>query len=512
MKLVGEARKALVAAAFASSHALLLAQTQPPQAVNQQDEVVTIDLEKHQGEDDVVRILRSDDKLQTNEYETRAIEMKHALPYELIQTMSQAVGLEDGVIRGAMTQPKGDEPQRRFLVVTTTREQMPSVLETIRALDVPEMVSSQGRARKAIRVKYRKASDLAAVLKGTRLSSIGRVFADDLTNTVYYDDSEYVMAKTEEYAKFFDVPIPQVEFDVQIVEVREDDASKLGLDWDAWKRSVGGQVDVTGNWFEGGEKFARMDGLLTLDANVLAQFLNYTVQSGTANLVQRSRLTASNLKPAVISDKRRVPFQDYVRTAQTGAILTEANVRVDSVDEQDPDEANVTGPRVVAITPPVFNKLTEIGAGEEGIVVNIQPVIGTEAVTADVKIAVNTVTGHDQLGKPIVALQDLTNQFTLINGQPLLLGTLEREMTVEGRSGIPGLKDIPVIKYLFSVETDRKQKSRLFIVANPTFRHVGYDAANLAEAKTEPVLSIEERELVLDDGGLLTPPAVDANE
>jgi type II secretory pathway component GspD/PulD (secretin) len=502
-------RASLFAASMICFANMAPAQDQPPQAVNQQDEVVTIDLDRVQGADDVARILRSDDKRQTNRYITQAIELHNTLAVELLLTLSTAVALENGIVRGAVTYPSKEsgEKARQFIVFTTTREQMPSLLEAVRVLDVPNIVNAQGSSRKALRVKYRRASDLGAVLKGTRLTSQAKVFADDLTNTLYFDDSPYVMEKTEEYLAFFDVPVPQIEFDVQIIDIREDGARRLGLDWDAWKRTVGGQISVSGNRFEGGGgTFARLDGLLALDANVLAQFLNYTVQSGSARLVQRSRLTASNLKPAVISDRRRVPFQEYVRTSQTGAILTEPNVRVDANGEQDPGEPDVAGPRIVAITPPVVNRLTELGAGEEGIVISIQPVIGTEAVTADVKVAVNTVTGHDQLGKPIVALQELTNQFTLVNDQQLLLGTLEREMTVTGRSGIPGLKDIPVIKYLFSVETDRKQKSRLFIVANPTFRHVGYDAATIGDARNAPVIEVGTTGVVLEDNGLMEPP------
>lgn len=509
MKCVRYCRSSLSTILLLASTFCATAQTQPDRAVNQQDEVVTLDLADFQGADDVARILRSDNKLQTNSYVTKAFELRHTTAYEMIGVVTKALNLEQGVATGAVTLPADGSVPRNFLVVSTTQAQMPSIAALIEALDVPGLVNSQGVTRKAIRVKYRKASDLAAALRNTRLTTLARVYADDSTNTLYYDDSDYVMQRIDEYVSFFDVPAPQVEFDVQIIEVRQDRSDKLGVDWDAWKRTVGGQVDVTGNWFEGGDRFARLDGLLTLDANVLAQFLNYTVQSGTATLVQRSRLTASNLRPAVISDKRRVPFQEYVRTTQAASLLTEANNRVDAADEREPGEPGVAGTRVVTITAQTTNRLGEIGAGEEGIFVSIQPVIGTEAVTADVRIAVNTVSGYDQLGKPIVSLQDLSNQFTIASGQQLLLGTLERETTVEGRSGIPGLKDVPVIKYLFSVETRRTQKSRLFIVANPTFRGVGYGAATLAESKTAPVLLIDERELKLDDGGLMAPPTID---
>ncbi len=484
------------------------AQSQPPEAVNQQDEVVTIQLAPGQGTDDVLQILRSGDKFETNGYVTQAFELHQTAALEMKYFIQQAVEQEKGVVRGVATKPADGSAPRYFLVVTTTREQMPGIGETIRALDVPGLVNRQGSVRRAIRVKYRRASDLGAILKSTRLSKVSKVFADDPTNTLYYDDSEYVANAAEDYVRFFDVPIPQIEFDVRIVEVREDDAGKVGLDWDAWKRTVGGQFDVTGNYFEGGDQFVRLDTLMTIDAAALASFLNYTVQTGNAELVQRSRINASNLKPAVISDRKRVPYVDYVRSERSPDLLTETNRRVDAYEEADADDPDLNNYRVVSIVPSVTNRLEDLGSDEEGIYIAIQPVIGTESVTADIDISVNSVTGYDSLGRPMVTEQDLTNQFTLQDGRQILLGTLERETSVETRSGIPGLRDIAVLKYLFSVKTTRAESSRLFILATPTFSATGYDAKTIDEQKTTPTLRIVERDVVLDDGGTKLPPGL----
>ncbi|MGF1573616.1 MAG: hypothetical protein ACFCU1_11165 [Sumerlaeia bacterium] len=51
------------------------AQQQPPQAVNQQDEIINIPIAPGQSIDDAIAILRSDDKFETNEYVTQAVEV-----------------------------------------------------------------------------------------------------------------------------------------------------------------------------------------------------------------------------------------------------------------------------------------------------------------------------------------------------------------------------------------------------------------------------------------------------
>jgi len=498
-------RRVFVLTLLAGAIAPLASQNQPPTAVNQQDEVINIALAPGESAEDAIEILRSGSKFETNDYVTEAIEVKNTAAYELMLTVQQAIAQERGVVRGAITRPTDGSASRQFLVVTTTPLQMDSIRATIAALDIPSMVSSQGRSRQAVRTKYRRASEVAELLRNTRLTSIGRVVADDRTNTLYFDDSVFVMRAAADYLTFYDVPAPQIEFDVQIIEVREDNMGKVGLDWDAWKRTIGGQFALTANQFEGGEGFARLDTLLTLDAAALANFLNYTVESGNANMLQRSRLNASNLEAAVISDLRRIPYFDQVRTERTPAVVTEVNPRADSAGTRDEDEPATTAPRVVTIVPPVTNRITDLSSEEEGLLISIEPIITTDSVQAEIDVAMNTVTGYDRLDRPVVTEQNLTNRVTLQDQAQLLLGTLERQRTVEARRGIPGLKDLPVLKYLFGVETRRTERSRLFILATPRFSNVTFDARSLEDLDSTPTLTIRESDPVLNDGVMVVP-------
>ena len=475
-------------------------QQQPPQAVNEQDEVIHIPLSAKQGPEDVLRVLRTNDKSETSRYIAQCFEIHNTKAYEILPYVNSAVATEKGIARDVITSPTDGSAPRNFLMVVTTREQMPSIAATIRAMDIPGAVNSQGSTRRAIRVRYRLASDLGNILKNTRLTSQAKIFADDLTNTLYFDDSEYVIKAAEDYVKFFDVPTPQIEFDIRIIEIREDDARKLGLDWDAWKRSLGGQFSFTGNNFEGGASFARLDSLLTLDASTLADFLNYATQQGNAKVVKRSRLTASNLNPAIISEARHIPFYDYVAHDKTTSVLTEANPLVDAAGKFNPDKPRTMGgTRPVTIVPPNGFTRTDLGQDEEGLMVSIQPVIGTESVQAKVDIEVNTFSGFDQQDRPLISNQELSNQFTLQNGETLLLGTLEREQVVESRRGIPGLKEIPGVRYLFSVEARQKTRSRVFLLATPKLSNVRFQAQTLADLKDSKPLDIKLTEPKLDD-------------
>ena len=132
--------------------------------------------------------------------------------------------------------------------------------------------------------------------------------------------------------------------------------------------------------------------------------------------------------------------------------------------------------------------------GQIGLRVSMQPVIATESAAAQIGIAMNTLTGFGKQDRPILAEQNLTNRFTLQNQGQRLPGTLERETSVQGRRGTPGLKDIPVFKYIFSLEIRAQKRSRLFIPATPVFSNVAFNTK-----------SIEDREVQFDDDQMGSP-------
>lgn len=441
-------------------------QTQPPQAVNNQDERVDIDAPRADS-DGLLTIFRSGDKQQVSRYVSQVIELKNAEGLELIPHVLKAVKLEGGTARALKYADATTAKTRYFIQVVTTERQMPSIIASIKAIDLPGITSSEGELNYAVRMRYRRASEVAQIVAHTSLSGDGQVFGDDISNTVWIFDSQSDGKRDQAFIDFFDVPPPQVEFDVQIVEVSDNNVGRLGLDWEAWKRSLGGQIDFTGNWFEGGAGFARLDGLLTLEARVLAEFLNYAVQAGTARTLHHSRVTASNESPATLCSKERVSNLKYTRADLASKVLAEEAPGVSASGENGGEKSL----RTVAITPPASFTRQEAGQQEEGIVISIQPTIGTETVTAQMRVTVTSVAAFNELDEPILSSRELHTQATLKNHEPFLVGSLERESTSKWRRGIPGLKAVPGLKALFSVEGERTQRSRLFVIATPTFKN-----------------------------------------
>ncbi len=486
----------------ASLPAAARAQTQPANATNAQDEVVNVVKGVGENTSDLT-IFRTGDKAEMNNYVSEVVELRNAVALELIPHVLRAVRLEKGAARALTFTDPETQKVRHFIQVVTTAEQMPSVLETIRTFDLTGIVASEGDTKYHYRLNNRKASEVATILANTVLSGDGKVFFDNATNTVYFQDLASKSPRNIEALKFYDAPSPQVEFEVTVVEIDSNDRARLGLDWDAWKMSAGGQFEWTANDFEGPDAFSRIDSLVTVDAAALTAFLNYTVMTGTAKATTRTVLTATNGSPAVYSSLRRLPYYGHSMVFATPVELTEDVPGVTARGVK--DDNNPVGKRPVAIVPPTraymgrvsewpnrpggaaFDPSLQQGTEKtEGMYLVIDPTIGRTLVTADVRVVVNSLSGETETGEPIISERLVSTRVTLKDGEPFTLGGLAKDTEVKTRRGIPGLKEIPVLKYLFSVDSTRKRTSKTYVIVTPRFNNqLNYEASYMNNMKLD---------------------------
>ena len=90
-------------------------------------------------------------------------------------------------------------------------------------------------------------------------------------------------------------------------------------------------------------------------------------------------------------------------------------------------------------------------------------------VTAAINISAMTLVGYDALDQPIVEASDFGTVVTLQDDQTIHVGTVESKQSVKYRRGIPGLRDLPGLKYLFSVEGSRTVESEMYIIVTPHY-------------------------------------------
>ncbi|MDX2177458.1 MAG: hypothetical protein SF028_13415 [Candidatus Sumerlaeia bacterium] len=422
--------------------AALAAQTQPREAQNRQDEVLNINRDAS-PDSESFKILRSGDKLEINRYVTKVYPLKHANPYEILPYLRTAAALEKGSVATAWI-PRPGEPASAWIQVNVPEFQIPYLDAAVAAYDVPDFASIPGNVHFSYRTKYRNAVEVADFIRATTLSPDGLIRGDAATNTIFVIDSPSDFRRDLAQIEFYDVPAPQLDVEVTVVELTEVDQTRLGLDWDAWKSALSGSATLASSSSRtepssGGVLQAQarsFDGILSLDATTAARFAGYLVDTGKAEILLRTNLTVTNGTLSTVSSGTDVPAFTYTFNKDLGKSLL---TRTPS-------------------TPTT-----------EGFSLALVPTVAMNAARLDVAFALRSPVAVDSTGAPIFSEQDLAAELTLEQDQLYKVGGVRRGVTAKQRKGFPLLRDIPVLKYLFSSETDIVRETELYVFLKPAW-------------------------------------------
>ena len=115
---------------------------------------------------------------------------------------------------------------------------------------------------------------------------------------------------------------------------------------------------------------------------------------------------------------------------------------------------------------------TQFQFADVGVNVDLTPKIhGEEEISMHVEIEISAVRGNVDVGgleQPIIGQRKVAEDIRVRDGEVTLLGGLSQTQQNETRGGIPGLGDIPIIKWLgFSNQSKEKTDSELLIALIP---------------------------------------------
>jgi type II/III secretion system protein len=120
---------------------------------------------------------------------------------------------------------------------------------------------------------------------------------------------------------------------------------------------------------------------------------------------------------------------------------------------------------------------------DAGVVLTVTPRIGERGTVAlDVKQEVNSVgAAVPPTNSPSFIKREAETSVVLLNNQTLVLGGLiQDKLTVDDR-GIPVLKNIPIIGYLFGFKEKKLEKTELLLLITPRVVGTALDAARITE-------------------------------
>ena len=90
-----------------------------------------------------------------------------------------------------------------------------------------------------------------------------------------------------------------------------------------------------------------------------------------------------------------------------------------------------------------------------GLKITLKPVILKDHVDFDLHLILEDLLSSSNTLTPTTSKKELKSSYSLRRGDVLVLSGINKTNTVKQRNGIPILKDIYILKYLFSVEQDQ---------------------------------------------------------
>ena len=126
---------------------------------------------------------------------------------------------------------------------------------------------------------------------------------------------------------------------------------------------------------------------------------------------------------------------------------------------------------------------TQFNYQDVGVNIDVTPrVHGNGDVTLKVTMDISSVTGQSNIGgitQPIIGQRKIEHEVNLREGEASLMGGMLENLNSKSLSGIPGLAQIPLLKYLFGqTQTERRETETVFVLIPHIVRRQVLSALN----------------------------------
>ena len=310
---------------------------------------------------------------------------------------------------------------------------------------------AQGLAKTLQELMSTAAPAAAGAAAPTAAKRPSRVVVNAATNSLIFQSN------TEDYTQLLnllqelDKPAKAALIEVTVAEVTLDDDTKLGVEWALNEAKVSGglvQAATLGGLGIGTGGLTVRGLSSSGDVRLL---LNALATNSRSNILSSPRILARNGETATIQVGEDVPTLTSSQTTTTtgGGVLQSIQYR------------------------------------NTGVVLKVKPVIHAgDRVELEVSQEVSSQVERkvEGLNSPIFSTRKVETQLSLKDGSTVLLGGLMSSDRTVSDSGIPLLKDIPVLGQLFRTNSDKGQKKELLILITPHIVADDHDAQAITEA------------------------------
>jgi len=281
--------------------------------------------------------------------------------------------------------------------------------------------------RRSFQIRHASASEMSKVLE-TIKSSRGRVSVVERNNAIIVYDTERRLGQMQSTLNELDIETLQIVITAKLVVVDSRLANELGIDWS--NMTVGTDNSrVQAN-------FSNLPGLIS-ETNAATQL--------SVKAFDRS-MDAKIL--SVLSDSR----SEILASPQISA-LDHTGAQIFMGDQISIPQVDVNGNTAYQMV-------------ESGIKLTVTPhVAGDNRILLELHTENNSY-GFDQ-GQVVINKQEAQTKVVVSDGETVVIGGLTKNDEIEAETGIPILKDIPILGYLFKHTRREVNKRDLIIFVTP---------------------------------------------
>lgn len=269
------------------------------------------------------------------------------------------------------------------------------------------------------------------------------IIADPERNALVVMASSADYEKVEQAIKRLDIQPLQVLVEATIVEVSLEDELRYGLQW-FFKNNLGG-----------GRTGAGAVGTLPIPSPFdggIAASATYEVfnASGTRALLTA---LASDSKLNVVSSPSLMVLDNHTATIRVG---DQVPVRTSETTNTSSDNLNIT---------------SNIQFKDTGVLLEVTPRVNAGGmVVLEIAQEVNDVspTTTSGIDSPTITQRKIDTRVAIQSGETLVLGGLIRENKAQDSQGVPGLRHVPVLGWLFGNSGTNVRRTELVVLITPT--------------------------------------------
>jgi type IV pilus assembly protein PilQ len=316
------------------------------------------------------------------------------------------------------------------------------VIEIVKASDMPFLVE-------AFPLKYRFAQEVKTTLE-SMLRGLERertiITVDTPSNAIIITSTNDTLHKMKTTLDQLDVPTPQIAIKARLIEVQAGNLLNWGLAWSSQSRARGStirSIDNMKNFTVAGTGEVATtnavtqfpDGLILdvmtiMDKTKLYALINMIQTDTKTKTISEPSILTGNNKTAKIHVGQNLP----VRTSQTTQTATTQSIQYIP----------------------------------EGVDLDVTPIVapGSNMISFQIRVGVSELVGF-QDNNPITTERVAQTAVTVESGKTVVIGGLIKEKTTDTDSGVPFLKNIPLLGWLFKSKRKTKDKTELLIFITP---------------------------------------------